>query len=174
MNWDTSRAYDILGIDEDAIDEITIDVIKRQYKRKALQYHPDKNKSQESVHMFREVAEAYQYLVKHESWKNWDSKQNIHDISTDDLRDILRQEFADIFGNNSDHANEDTASNQSPYINILLSFLENAVGKDGFSGVKSATFALHPNKYLSIILNRFIIVVKIGLIKSTALCVEFI
>ena len=134
MNWDTSRAYDILGIDEDAIDEITIDVIKRQYKRKALQYHPDKNKSQESVHMFREVAEAYQYLIKHESWKNCDNK-HVDDISTDDLRDILRQEFADIFGNNPDQA-----SQSSPYINILLSFLENVVSKDVFSGVQSKIF----------------------------------
>ena len=140
MNWDISRAYDVLGIDEDTIDEITVEIIKRQYKRKALQYHPDKNKSMEAVQMFREVAEAYQYLVKHESWKNWDSKQNIHDISTDDLRDILRQEFADIFGNNSDHTNQHTGSNQSPYINILLSFLENAVGKDVFSGVQSKIF----------------------------------
>ena len=52
--------------------------------------------------------------------------------------------------------------------------------KDEFNGVNGANFVAfisftsHPNKYLSIILNKFIILVKIGLTESIALCVEFI
>jgi len=147
LPMDTSRAYDILGIHEDDKTDITIELVKRQYKKKALQYHPDKNRTADaqqmasSVQMFREVAEAYQYLVKQESWDNCDlngvGDQWPSDISSDDLRDILRREFADIFNTDS---NDPSNTEQSPYINILLSFLGNVVGKDVFSNVQSKIF----------------------------------
>lgn len=54
------RYFDILGIpptkDEKAI--------KRAYRRKALQYHPDKNKSNEANAYFLKVSEAYDQIMR--------------------------------------------------------------------------------------------------------------
>jgi len=38
--------------------------IKKQFRMKALQYHPDKNKSPDSKQKFQEINDAYQYLME--------------------------------------------------------------------------------------------------------------
>lgn len=53
------RRLDIM--DPDPSDEL----IKKHYRLKALQYHPDKNKSPNASKDFQEVHEAYQYLLKY-------------------------------------------------------------------------------------------------------------
>lgn len=50
--------YAILGISKQA----TEDEIKKAYRKLALQYHPDKNKSPEAEEKFKLVAEAYEVL----------------------------------------------------------------------------------------------------------------
>lgn len=50
--------YKILGISRNAKD----DEIKKAYRRLALRYHPDKNKSPQAEDRFKEVAEAYEVL----------------------------------------------------------------------------------------------------------------
>lgn len=50
--------YDILGVDRRA----STDEIKRAYRRLALQYHPDRNRSPEAEEIFKEIAEAYEVL----------------------------------------------------------------------------------------------------------------
>lgn len=40
----------------------TADLIKAAYRRKAAQYHPDKNPSADAAGRFREVQEAYETL----------------------------------------------------------------------------------------------------------------
>jgi molecular chaperone DnaJ len=50
--------YDILELAKDASDED----IKRAFRKKAMQYHPDRNKEPNAVDRFKEINEAYQVL----------------------------------------------------------------------------------------------------------------
>ncbi|XP_042550983.1 LOW QUALITY PROTEIN: dnaJ homolog subfamily B member 4-like [Dipodomys spectabilis] len=50
--------YGILGIEKGASDED----IKKAYRKQALRFHPDKNKSPQAEEKFKEVAEAYEVL----------------------------------------------------------------------------------------------------------------
>ena len=53
--------YKILGVDKNASEE----EIKKQYKKLAVLYHPDKNKGdKQSEKKFKEINEAYQVLTK--------------------------------------------------------------------------------------------------------------
>lgn len=61
--WDY---YRILGIRQGASD----DEIRKAYRKKALEYHPDRNHSPEAQEMFIRVTEAYEYLTSHPHGRN--------------------------------------------------------------------------------------------------------
>ncbi len=50
--------YRVLGIEKGASDE----EIKKAYRKQALRFHPDKNKSAGAEDKFKEIAEAYDVL----------------------------------------------------------------------------------------------------------------
>lgn len=50
--------YTLLGVSKNA----TPDELKRAYRKQALQYHPDKNKSKEAEEKFKEINQAYEVL----------------------------------------------------------------------------------------------------------------
>jgi DnaJ-class molecular chaperone len=62
--WAQSRMgmpdnYEILGISPSA----SADLIKAAYRKKAAQYHPDKNQSPDAPRLFRAAQEAYEVLA---------------------------------------------------------------------------------------------------------------
>ncbi|KAG8928882.1 hypothetical protein FRC02_006253 [Tulasnella sp. 418] len=50
--------YDLLGVAPDVNDTD----LKKAYRKKAIQYHPDKNKAPEAEELFKEISKAYQVL----------------------------------------------------------------------------------------------------------------
>ncbi|NIQ02386.1 MAG: DnaJ domain-containing protein [Nitrospinaceae bacterium] len=88
--------YDILGVSKTATDE----EIRKAYKSKALQYHPDRNKDDpKAEEKFKEVNEAYAVLKDKDKRKQYDmfgaegfrKRYSQEDIfSNFDLNEILR------------------------------------------------------------------------------------
>lgn len=59
MNYGKRDYYEVLGVDKNA----SADEIKKAYRKKAIQYHPDKNPGdKEAEEKFKEAAEAYDVL----------------------------------------------------------------------------------------------------------------
>ena len=61
--------YDVLGISKGASKED----IKNIYRKLALQYHPDRNKSSGAEEKFKEISEAYAVLSDDEKRKRYDT-----------------------------------------------------------------------------------------------------
>lgn len=61
--------YEVLGVEKSA----TVDQIKKAYRKKAIQYHPDKNPgNKEAEEKFKEAAEAYDVLSNQDKRARYD------------------------------------------------------------------------------------------------------
>ena len=60
--------YEVLGVSRDA----SKDQIKDSYRKLAMQYHPDRNKSPEAEEKFKEISEAYAVLSDDEKRQQYD------------------------------------------------------------------------------------------------------
>ena len=96
--------YDTLGITNEA----TQDDIKKAYKKKALQWHPDRNKgSEEAENKFKEVSLAYQILSDPIKRKTYDLTGSLEDTnfdfngSMDIFNEIFQSQMTSLFGENS-------------------------------------------------------------------------
>ena len=100
-------------------DELTIEILKRQYRRKALQYHPDKNKSDDASDKFNNIKNAYEFLLKYLDKPNFD------------------EDFINPF--------ENIVNNE--YTKTLFSFLNNILGNESqYHEIKSRIFYIIVNK----------------------------
>jgi hypothetical protein len=85
------KACDILSIDP--LDTtITPDHIKRQYRIKALQFHPDKNKAPDAAEQFHAIHAAYEYLLRNQGCHTFLDEQNTNYAS------ILQSFLSTILG----------------------------------------------------------------------------
>ena len=94
----TKDYYKILGIERDA----TENEIKKAYRKKAMEYHPDKNDGDsEAENKFKEAAEAYDILSTPEKKSRYDQYGTVDGSpfggSAFNMNDIFSN-FGDIFG----------------------------------------------------------------------------
>ncbi|MEM9737860.1 MAG: molecular chaperone DnaJ [Bacteroidota bacterium] len=131
--------YTILGVSRDATDQ----EIKKAYRKKALQYHPDRNPDDpEAETKFKEVAEAYNVLSDAKRRKTYDQygheglNNSGYSYQSVDLDDILRQFQGSMkmgfgFGgsNRRSYRSENTASSIRIRYAITLQEIAEGVNK---------------------------------------------
>ena len=89
--------YEVLGVSKSS----SSNEIKAQYRKLALKFHPDRNKSAEAGEHFKEISEAYAVLSDSEKRKVYD--QHGHAgvdgrYSNEDIFRGARGDFSDLFG----------------------------------------------------------------------------
>ena len=93
--------YEVLGVSKTT----SINEIKSQFRKLALKFHPDRNKSNEAAEHFKEISEAYAVLSDSEKRKLYDqyghsgvdgkySTEDIFKGATGNFNDV----FSDLFG----------------------------------------------------------------------------
>jgi molecular chaperone DnaJ len=90
--------YEVLGVSKTD----SQDAVKSQYRKLALKFHPDRNKSPEAGEHFKEISEAYAVLSDPEKRKIYD--QYGHEgvdgrYSREDIFQGARTNFDDVFSN---------------------------------------------------------------------------
>ncbi|GBC68559.1 Chaperone protein DnaJ [archaeon HR01] len=96
MAADGKDYYEILGVPRNASKE----EIKRAYRRLALQYHPDRNKSPDAEEKFKEISEAYAVLSDDEKRRLYDMYGRAGVSSTYTEEDLFRStrfDFEELF-----------------------------------------------------------------------------
>ena len=93
------QAYKYLDLDIHN-QNITMDDIKRQYRLKALIYHPDKNSNPDATTRFQEINEAYEYVLKHEGHIDY-TDDDIYPSRDDSYKSIFMLFMKKILENES-------------------------------------------------------------------------
>lgn len=90
--------YEVLGVSKSD----SVDTIKSQYRKLALKFHPDRNKSPDAAEHFKEISEAYAVLSDPEKRKIYDQYGHAGlegRYTTEDIFQGARGDFDDIFAN---------------------------------------------------------------------------
>jgi len=117
------EALEILEIDS-KYDELTLDFIKKRYKKLALKYHPDKNgDTKESTERFKKINEAYNYL---------------------------KSEGLYFTNFNDDDDDDELHDSQSIYLNVLKNFIKTVMDGDYIDNIaKIVNDILNKGKLIS-------------------------
>ncbi len=96
--------YEILGVSREADDK----EIKRAYRRLAMEYHPDRNKSPEAEEKFKEASEAYEVLCDPQKRRIYDRAgfeglrgsgfSGFSGVGVEDIFSSFGDIFGDLFG----------------------------------------------------------------------------
>lgn len=94
MNAGPRDYYEVLGLTRDA----DAQAIKAAFRKLAMQYHPDRNKTPEAEEKFKEIAEAYAILSDPGKRAQYDARgfAGVAGFSPEDL--FAGIDFGDIFG----------------------------------------------------------------------------
>ena len=103
--------YEVLGVSKDA----SLNEIKSQYRKLALKFHPDRNKSHDAVEHFKEISEAYAVLSDKE-------KRSVYD----------KYGHAGVDGK---YSTEDLFKGTSGNFDDILNDLFGKSGKSGFESI---------------------------------------
>jgi DnaJ-class molecular chaperone len=89
-----SEHYAALGLKSDA----TLSDIKKAFRQKASQFHPDRNSDPDAPARFREVQEAYDVLSDHDKRKAYDDnrRRNLLDDPAQTAREIWQGYFQQV------------------------------------------------------------------------------
>ncbi len=89
-----SEHYAALGLKSDA----TLSDIKRAFRQKASQFHPDRNSDPDAPARFREVQEAYDVLSDDDKRKAYDDnrRRNLLDDPAETAREIWQGYFQQV------------------------------------------------------------------------------
>ena len=89
-----SEHYAALGLKSDA----TLSDIKKAFRQKASQFHPDRNTAEDAPARFREVQEAYDVLSDSDKRKAYDDnrRRNLLDGPAETAREIWQGYFQQV------------------------------------------------------------------------------
>src|ERR1700722_5345327 len=92
--------YAILGVKSTATEA----EIKKAYRKKALQYHPDKNPSATAEETFKEINKAYEILSDVDKRRTYDLQQQTSSSTTNGNKSTSQQRRYDTSFTSSFHS----------------------------------------------------------------------
>ena len=123
--------YDVLGVSKDA----DAKTIKKAYRKKAVEFHPDKNSDAEAEDKFKEAAEAYEVLSDNEKRSKYDRFGHSESGFSGgmDMSDIFSH-FGDMFsgfsGFNQQKQRQQRKKGSNIHVNLSLTLEEIKSGID--------------------------------------------
>lgn len=96
MNEPKTEYYAALGLQSDA----SLADIKKAFRQKASQFHPDRNTATDAAARFREIQQAYDVLSNDETRKAYDDnrRRNLLDDPLQTAREIWHSYFEPLRG----------------------------------------------------------------------------